>query len=429
MHEKIIVAADFGTSGIVVVAAKKNEKGILSVLSVEAADSKGSILRGRIYNQEEVVAILSRSILSLNKKHDLKIEKIYAGGGGQSTHSVPYIIERELTDESEVNQKMLDSMLEECLNHEIEGGVVLGAVSPEYHVDGRQERNPRGVQCRKITAKYQLIVGRTSLERSLYEVTKKAGIMLAGIIPSVEAVSEAVLTAPEKEAGCVLIDFGAGTTDVAVYQNRLLRFLSTIPLGGEVITKDLMSLNMTQIEAEEYKMEQGLTPTADNDFKSQALTARTDEILTNIMVQLKRAGFEKIPAEGIVITGGGALLKNLPEAIRERLKCKVRLANAKDSLFIQESKLIAAPGYALVSGLLSLGKDNCASVEVKQTQPQPIQHDLFGNTQQTVEKPKEAKPKRPDERKTNKEGFLERFKNKVGKGVDGVSRSLFDDEN
>lgn len=427
MYEKIIVAVDFGTSAITAVAAKKNERGILSVLSVETAESKGSILRGRIYNQEEVIHTLDQLINTLNRKHSIKIDKMYVGVGGQSMRSVAYTVAREMNDEPEVTQKVLDSMLEECLNHEPEDGVVLGAVSPEYRVDGRQETNPRGVQCHKLEAKYQLIVGRPSLERSLYDVAKKVDVQLAGIVPSVEAISEAVLNSSEKDLGCVLVDFGAGTTDVAVYKNRLLQFFVSIPLGSGVITKDLTSFNMTEEEADEFKMALGLALTDNVEEKQQAIEARFDEILTNVVVQLKRAGFEEIPSEGFILTGGGASLKKLPEAIQERLKCKHRIAKPKDSLFIQEAVLNNAPEYALVTGLLALGKENCAELIVKE-EPVTVQTDLFGNTEPAGVKPKEEKPKKSEETKSSKGGLFGRLRDKVGKGVEGVSKSLFDDE-
>ena len=429
MYETIIVAVDFGTQKITAVAAKKNMRGVLTVLSVETVSSSGSILRGRIYNQEEVVYKLNHLLSILRKKHEIEIEKIYVGIGGQSVHAIPFAITRHLeAGESEVTQKLLDSMMEECLNAEPEGWAVVGAVSPEYKADGRLESNPKGVECKTIEAKYQLLVGRPSLERNLLDVAKKAGVSVAGIIPSVEAVSEAVLTATEKDLGCTLIDFGAGTTSVAVCKNRLLQYYTTLPVGSEAITKDLASDNMTLEEAEEFKKSQGTALPADDDTKNRIIEARVDEILTNVVVLMKRAGVDVSFAEGVVITGGGALLKNMAEAVQESLKCKVRIANPKDSLFIQEIVMNASPEYALVTGLLSLGKENCATVIEK---PEPVREekDLFGNVSVQEEKPKEEKPKKTEEPKPNKGGLFGRLKAQVGKGIDGVSKGLFDDEN
>lgn len=431
MHEKIIVAVDFGTHKITAVAARKNERGALSVLSVETEDSEEAVLRGRIYNQEKTVYKLKSLLAKLKTKHSITIEKIYVAIGGQSVHSVPYTIVRKLEGEQIVDQKVLDNVLEECLNIEPENGwAVVGAASPEYKVDGRQERDPRGVKCSKLEVTCRLLVGRPSLERNLREVAKKAEVSIADIIPSTEAVAEAVLNSSEKEMGCALIDFGAGVTNLSIYKNRLLQFFVTLPLGSNAITSDLMSDNRTLEEAEAYKRQQGaVAHPGDTGVGSEIVEARVEEILKNVDVQLKRAGLDSVPPEGVVITGGGALLKGLPEIIRETLKCKVRVANTKDTLFIQEAVLNASPEYALVSGLLALGKDNCAQA-IKKEEPvqEPQITDLFGqhNPPEPPKKPEPPKePKKPKEPQPSKgETLFGRLKKKV----DSVSKDLFDNQ-
>ncbi len=400
MHEKTIVAVDFGTSKIIAAAAKKNDQGYLSVLAVETVESNGCILRGKILNLEETATKISGLIKTLENRIPGKIEKIYAGVGGQSVHSMEYAVEREFSEETIISDKLLQNILEECLNYEPQDQVVLSATSPEYYVDGRLESKPKGVQCKKIEAKYQIIVGRSSIIKDLETTTEKARISIVGDpLVSSEAVANAVLSSSEKDLGCVLIDFGAGVTTLSCYKNQLLRYLATIPLGSSVITQDLTTLNMTAKEAEDFKIKQGSAVASVDDKTNQVIESRIDEILANVFAQIKHAKFEKMMPEGIIITGGGAKLKNLSESIADRFNCKTRLANAQESMFEKETVLTQSPEYAQISGLLLLGKEDCMKEQVKEIEPEK---DLFGEPIES-DKKKDDSNKR-DKNKKNQQG-------------------------
>ncbi len=428
MHEKIIVAVDLGTSKITAAAGKKNDKGSLSILAVETTESNDCILRGRIYNLEETAVRLTHVLQLLNRKISQKIEKIYVGVGGQSVCSVSHSIFRELPEETVVSQKILDNMMEECLNCELDGLAVLSASSPEYKVDGRPEQKPLGVQCRQIEAEYQLIAGRPSMERDLQKVAEKAGISIAGFLIGAEATAAAVLASSEKDLGCVLVDFGAGVTTLSIYKNKLLKSLVTIPLGSSVITKDLMALNLTEQEAETFKITKGSAVAVEGDKENQVIEARVDEILANVAAQIKQAGFEEILPEGMLITGGGARLQKLAESIEDRFSCKVHVANALPDLFFHNSILPESPEYAQLAGLLALGKDSCVKEVEKPVAPGTTGF-LFPDEEtekqeapvRPVKEPKPQKEKEVKEDKPKKPGF---FKNIINK----AERSLFDEE-
>ena len=439
MHEKIVVAVDIGTSQITAVAARKNERVILSVLAVETVKSEDCVLRGRIYNVGEVTSKIEELISSLEKKTGATIERMYVGVGGQSVRSIPHIVARELEEETPVSQKLLDDMLEECLNHEPEGITLLGTCAPEYIINGRHEQKPKGVICQKIEAQYPLIVGRLSYEKDLTSVEKNSGIDIEGKIPSIEAVAKAVLTPTEKDSGCILIDFGAGTTEAAIYKKDILRFYTTLPVGSDAITKDLVSLNMTEEVAETFKTTQGEATSTEAQKENQVIEARTDEILTNIIAQVRNAGFEAIPAEGVVITGGGAKLKGLVESMQDRMKCKVRMACPQDTLFIREVLLTSSPQYAQIAGLLALAEKNCVVVTAEK--PQVEQPKLFEDSvlvnkpisqptklekpQVSTEQPGDTQPPKEVKPKNNVfRGLID----KVEKKVNGISGSLFGDD-
>jgi cell division protein FtsA len=375
MHEKFVAAVDLGTSRITAMLGKKDDAGRLTVIAGESVDSGGCIRLGRIYNIDEVAKKVKGLINSINEKQVQKINRVYVGIGGQSMRSTEHVITRILSVETVVDQSLLDKIEEECLNYEPELLQLLSVSSPEYVLDGNPEISPLGVQCSGITVKYQLIIGRPFVNLIKKSIEEKAHIPVVGAIVSPEALAEVVLTSKEREQGCALVDFGSGKTTVSIYKDKLLRHLVTIPLGSFLITRDICSLNVSEQEAEEFKVRFGFAIIENEDglpektYTSQQIAfsklneiveARADEILTNVAVQIERAGFAKgTLAQGIVITGGGSGLKRLPEAIRRKTGYPVRIAGVREDIFANGSRVELQPEDAQVVGLLVCGMENC----------------------------------------------------------------------
>jgi Actin-like ATPase involved in cell division len=355
MEQSVHIAAlDLGTSQIKAMVARKTEDGMLSILASEQIDSENCIRRGYVFNMEETTNKVSQLIARLNKKLDSPIEKIYVGVSGQSIHIEPHSITKEVPG-GVVTQDLLDAITEEARDFELDSFETLDVVSPEYYLDGQLESNPKGATCSVIEARFNLIVGRSTLKGKLIPVIRKAKQEVAKFLISPLATAEAVLTEREKELGCALVEFGAGVTSVFVYKGGLLRYLVTIPLGGDVITKDIRSLDILKSEAEAAKRH--FSETEGNDRIKEAIEARRDEILKNVIRQIEESG-QSLSA-GIIITGGGALLKELPEALREKSGKEVRLANAEKKIIRSAGDWGQNPENSCVIGLLSLGTEEC----------------------------------------------------------------------
>jgi cell division protein FtsA len=395
-QSEFVAALDLGTSKMIAMAARRNEQGNLSLLGVEKAESENCIRRGSIYNIDKTAKKVTHLIADLGKKLDTPIGKIYVGVGGQSIRTVAYTVKRDV--EGLVTQRIVDSLEEEVRQYKPLLEDVLEIVSPDYYLDGKLEDSYQiGIPCKVIEARFLLVLGSPSLKKYLTtSVEEKAGIPIAGFFISPLATAKAVLNDTEKDLGCALVEFGAGITYVSVYKGKLLRYLVAIPLGGNVITKDITDLGVTEKEAEEMKINFGdaLLEQDNEDKLSNGITlknlnmvveARADEIIANVMEQIKLSGYMSSLGAGIVITGGGASLKNLRASLQAKSGKDVRVLSPRKTLVNLSTEILNQPENSTVIGLLSKGKENCAKekpapggglfsdVEITRPTPTPVQ--------------------------------------------------------
>ncbi|MDR0232275.1 MAG: cell division protein FtsA [Dysgonamonadaceae bacterium] len=443
MHKEIIATIDIGSSKIIAAAGEKDEKGVIRILALETEPIKTSVRRGRIYNVGEVSQKITSLLTRLNRDLKEEIVKIYVGVGGQSlmteTHSVV-----EETEGAIVDEQLLQSLREKCENYQPDFSEVLDIVSPEYFINGETEEKPIGVSCEKIEAQFKLILGNPAIKRNIDLCISNNDVEIVGYFIAPIATASAILTDLEKKLGCALIEFGAGVTYLSIYKNNLLKHLVTIPLGANTITKDISSLNIVDEEAENLKIKYGCAlvngkkednypekiiandKEIDTNELNDIIEARVNEIVENIKNQLEISGFSDALGNGIIITGGGAALKNLAESIEEKIKQKVRIASVKDELVdADSSKYIQFPGIEETIGLLSLGTENCVKVVERPIVPPSAQTEitnLFGEVIPDAERTRGTR--KPPVKKENKE--RENLFTKLARGAVKVSGNLFD---
>jgi cell division protein FtsA len=362
---KYIAALDLGTSKMLAMAAKKEGEGVLNVLGFEKIASGDNICRGSIHNIDGTADEVRPLVNRLSRHLNPGIKKIYVGIGGQSLHTESYSVKKEIN--GIVTNETIDYLHNECKQYKPELVEILEIVSPEYYLDNVLTAHPKGVYCKEIEARFQLIIGRPSLKKRLKDIEAKAGIEIAGFFISPLATAEVALQNPDKELGCALVEFGAGVTYLSIYKDKLLRYLVTIPLGGNVITKDICALPVLEPQAEELKIKEGsaLAEPGKDEKINEIIEARATEIVMNIIEQIKQSGYEPALGAGIIITGGGALLKNLDRLMAQKTGKPVRLASVEDHT------------QTCILGLLTLGKENCAKEIPKTTPAPPIQPPLF----------------------------------------------------
>ena len=446
-YTDFIAAIDLGTSHMVGMVGTKNATGALSIIAYEVENSGTCIRRGCVYNVKETASKIKRLILKLeNKLGGTKIGQVYVGLGGQSLRSIEHTVCKVLGTEGVVTEEIIDSLYQECKDYRPDMLTVLDVVSPSYFLDDKPESNPVGVPCfSRIEARYKLIVGRPSLKLNIVNsISEQAKIEIAGILVSPLALGDVVLSDNEKDLGCALIGFGAGVTTISVYKGGKLASLSVVPFGGNLITKDITNLRVVESEAERLKITYGSAKAdRDNDMTIQVsladgmglreiklaelngvIEARMDEILENVYARLEATGLMSVLGAGIVITGGGAALKNLPAVMSERLKMEVRYSAVRKGVVASGDLVVASnPEYAVAVGLLAKGTKNCALYIPPKPEPKPEPKVELEPTVEPIVEPEPIKEK-PKKEKKEKKGFG--WKPKTW--IDTFGKTLFDDD-
>jgi len=455
---QIIAALDLGSSKLIALIAQKDYSGKISVLHTETFVSKDIIKRGCIYNLDETYNRVSKLFAKLNSEPDVRqVEKMYVGIGAQSLYTYPYNVKKSI-EGGVITQQLLDSLKEEALRYKPEFENNLGICSYEYYADGHLVANPKGTVASLIDARFLLVIGNPSLKRNLETVFNDKKIPVAGFFISPLATAEAVLTPKEKESGCALIEFGEGITYISIYKNKALKYMVAIPLGGLAITKDIRVLNVTQEEAEILKIKYGSAIDDSEDNSEVPITegqssarkiklrelntiieGRLAEIVANINYHIQASQYSHDLDAGIVITGGGAQLRDLPQYISNHTGKEVRLAKAK--VWENQTETYLSPSNSCVAGLVILGKENCVKEtipkekEVEETTTPFVEFKEEGKVTGKETGKKSENPVNPNPNPVGTQGIGGILKNFLGQGVkrgtemvNKGSASIFTDE-
>jgi cell division protein FtsA len=324
-------AIEFGSSHINAIAARRDENGHVSVLAVESEPSNGCVRHGCVQSIEEAAAKVKSLILKLGNRLSAQMQapvaigKAYVGIAGISIHSISHHPSLHLEEGTRITTDILEHLRSESRKMVLGGYDVLGVENSYYKLDGRQCQNPLDQTCSEITAYNQLIVARSYLKQHLKATMDRAGIETAGyiILPLSTA---AILSETERQAGCILVNFGAETTTVSVYKPTL-QHLAVIPLGGEVVTRDIMSCGLSHDKAEEAKRSWSSACGQSGDVRPSAIEqeaigvettllntvvqARYEEIVANIKHQIEQSHLEGELNGGFIITGDASFQKGL----------------------------------------------------------------------------------------------------------------------
>ena len=337
-NDKTIVAIELGSSKISGVAGQIQYDGSLRVMAYASVPSSSCIRHGAVYNLDKTANAIAEVVERLNTILSTKIEKVYVGYNAKGLKSVIGRVEHRFDEETVVNQEVLDDMFQQCSEIEYDGYVNLFQESQEYVVDNKRgtETDPMGVACRSLEGNYLNILLKKQVADYIAQCFMAAQVEIIDgyVAPMVQA--DAVLTDDDRQQGCVLVDYGADTTTVSVYKNGLLRFLRVIPLGSALITRDLSAtLKIEMEQAEQLKCTYGLCNLIGsqdnretiviNDRKlslneiGEIIEARNEEIIRNVINQIKASGYSEVLYAGMVLTGGGSQLRQLDHVLKDMM--------------------------------------------------------------------------------------------------------------
>ncbi len=331
----IVAAIDIGTTKICAIIAKKNEYGKIEILGVGKADSPG-VMRGVISNIDKTVFAIEEAVREAERKSGVVVKHVYAGIAGQHIKSMRhkgYLMRDH--NSPEIAQSDVERLVSDMQKMVLPPGDEIVHVLPqEFTIDGESGiKDPIGMSGIKLEADFHVITGQITAIRNIHRCIEKAGLNLVGLTLEPLASAAAVLNSDELEAGVALVDIGGGTTDIALFQEGIIRHTCVIPLGGHVITEDIKEGCMVmRDQAERLKVKFGIALASEaqenaivsipglrgREPKEISLTnlahiiqARMEEILECVYLEIRKSGYENKLIGGIVLTGGGARLKHL----------------------------------------------------------------------------------------------------------------------
>jgi cell division protein FtsA len=407
-RNNILAAIDIGTTKIVTIVGRMNDMGKLEILGMSKTPSKG-VKRGVVLNIEEAVSAIRYTVDEVQKQVGFIIKEAYVCIAGQHITSLQnrgYILRESY--EEEITKEDTDRLLAEMFKISIQPGEEIIHVIPQSYVVDNETgvKNPIGMFGKRLEGNYHIVIGQTSSARTIGRCVNRVGINVKQMILEPLASSAAVLTEDEIEAGVALVDIGGGTTDIAVYYDDIIKHTAVIPFGGNVITKDVMEgCSILNKHAELLKIQYGsaLGDLAEEakvvavpgisgrepkevSIKSLAyiIQSRMEEIIDAIVYQLESSDcLEKLTA-GIVITGGGSLLRHLPQLVKYRTGLDVRIGKPEVQLGNSDLKEVNHPMYSTSVGLLFKGFENSVPEpmqEIPEKEPVPeFAHEDNGKT-------------------------------------------------
>ena len=374
-----VAAIDVGTTKIVALLGKRNENRKLEIVGFSRSDSKG-IRRGEVLNPEEASDVVRNTIIDLQKRTGILFSEVFIGIAGQHIRIVKSrnYINRPSYDDS-ITASDIERLKRDASNIALDEGKEIIHILPQsYIVDNETDiLNPIGMLGKRLEANYNIVVGNIDSIKRIRKCIFQTGLTIKDIILEPLASSDAVLYDEEREAGVALVDIGGGTTDVAVFYDKVLRHSAVIPYGGFVVTKDIKeACGLNEQVAEEVKLQFGvaLSDAAEENKViviptkipgrepkeisirnlAHIIQARMEEIIDGIMFEIENSGCAEKLGCGIVITGGGSMLRHLRELFRFRTGMDVRIGYPGEHL-VGDSESINEPSYATGVGLLMKG--------------------------------------------------------------------------
>jgi cell division protein FtsA len=377
---KIAVGLDIGTTKVVAFVGQRNKEGKIDVLGYGKHVSLG-VQRGQVINIDKTAEAIKEAIHQAGNQSNSDIDTVMVGIAGQ--HINNFRIQGEIkrrNSDSEITKEdvrlLIDDMFKVTVNP---GTQIIDIIPQEYTIDSISGLDdPIGVLGTQLSSVFNIITGNAQHIRNIARCVKRCKLEMDGLLLEPIASAEVVLDKKEKETGVALVDIGGGTTDIAVFDNKILRHTAVIPIGGDVITDDIKAVfkGIVKEEAEILKIKHGsCLPDKGNANHvisipgikgrpateipvvelAEVIAARTKEIIKRIVDELKNADCFNRLGCGLVLTGGGAQLKDIKEFTEYLTGLSVRIGSPEEKIAIEKESPWCHPMYATGLGLMILG--------------------------------------------------------------------------
>lgn len=376
MKKEIIVGLDLGTTKVcAVIAEKLPDQNKIDILGFGVAPSEG-LHKGLVANIGKTAEAIKSAMSIASNRAGLEVNVVNVGVAGEHITSIRHrnyvTINRE---EKEITKEDLDRLEADVRTIRIPSDrQILHIIPEEFSVDYQNGiDNPIGMSGSRLEASNHVVLASIPAMENIRKSVERAGYQVQDYILQPIASSASVLEESEKDLGVALIDIGGGTTDIAIYHKRAIKHTRVIGVAGNQVTNDIReSLGVMTEEAERLKKEYGYASEGaiikDEDILirgvgargntkipisllTQIISLRMRELFTLVDNELRSAGFKSKIKAGIVLTGGGSLLRGVPELAEEVFGLPARIGVPQE-LGTGLSNEIESPEFATVAGLI-----------------------------------------------------------------------------
>ncbi len=377
-RSNLIVGLDVGTSKIAAIVGEVTGNGEVEIVGFGSHPSRG-LKKGVVVNIEATVQSIKRAVEEAELMAGCRIQSVYAGISGshvRSLNSNGIVAVRN----REVSQQDVDRVIDAACAVAIPADQKLLHVLPqEFIVDDQGGiSEPIGMSGVRLEARVHIITGSVSAAQNIAKCVERCGLQVDKLILEQLASSYAVLMDDEKELGVCLVDIGGGTSDIAVFEHGAIRHTAVIPIGGDHVSNDIaVALRAPPKNADDIKIRHGcalpellegeemidVSEVGDRPNRrmsrhvlTEVIRARMEELFRLILREVRRGGFDTMPAGGVVLTGGSSQLRGAVELAEEVFEVPVRLGLPTGVSGL--SDVARDPGHATGIGLLRFGSQS-----------------------------------------------------------------------
>lgn len=374
-NSKVIAAIDIGSSKIrTIVGVVEDKKNIINVIGVGISPSTG-IRKGMVSDLDEAIANITASLEDAERMSGEAVHRVYVSFSGQTveTYDSRGVIAINGPN-AEITEDDVDRVLDAARAVSLPANrEILRIIPKRFAVDSQHNiKYPVGMTGIRLEVEAHIIAGQTSVVKNLEKCLHQAGVDIEEIIPSHLAGAESVLTRQQKELGVVLVEIGACSTNVAVYEEGNIIYSAVLPVGGEHVTNDIAIGSRIAIEtAEKIKIEYGTCLSDDISDRdeidlsqisrtdghtilkkqlSKIIQARYQEIFLMVQDELSKVGRAGMLPAGGVLIGSAIKMPGVLETARQTLGLPIQIGFPRDIEGIVDR--VDDPGFVTAVGLI-----------------------------------------------------------------------------
>lgn len=437
----ITVGLDIGTTKVcALVAANDKQTKTLKILGFGITESEG-LNRGVVVNIDRTVKSIKTAIQQAEQQSGIKVEEVVVGIAGDHIESFQTSGIVGISNPTrEIQKSDVDRLLEDTRNFAIPADrTILHIIPQEFIIDGQDGiHDPIGMSGVRMEAKVHIVTGLTTAITNIHRCIERAGLRVKKIVLEPLASSQAILTPEEKEVGVALIDIGGGTTDIAIFEENIIRYTAVFGVAGKQVTDDIRKvLGIVVSQAERIKREYGHC-FEDTILKDEIIMIpgiagrkpmeiskrqlcriiqpRMEEIFEFALAEIRKSGFEHRLGAGVVLTGGNTLIRGADELAAAVFGMPVKIGYPSGMTYTGLATEVESPVYSTAVGLAIYGLDDDAD------DIETIDHSFVENQNSKKEQINENEPKEIDdfskkeiknkeEKKKSEKSVLKKIKN------------------